>query len=73
MFSPSVHQHFHGGEWSDLHAEGPSMLKKMKGLLDLSIKSEVDYYEETVKYASNVLAQWSKGDAAGKKNLRTKY
>ena len=49
------------------------MLKKMKGLLDLSMKSEVDYYEETVKYASNVLAQWSKGDAAGKKNLRTKY
>ena len=42
------------------------MLKKMKGLLDPSMKSEVDY-EEAVKDSSNVLTQWNNGDTAGKR------
>ena len=42
----------------DVKQEGPSMIKKMRGLLHPSVKSEVDY-EEAVKDVSNVRLMWT--------------
>ncbi len=46
--------------------EAPSMLAKMRRLLEPSIRTEVDYKEATVDL-SNVLASWMMGKAAGTK------
>ena len=51
---------------SDVKLETPSMISKMRGLLDPKVKAEVDY-EEAAKDASNVWLQWSQGEAAGKR------
>jgi hypothetical protein len=51
---------------SDVKLETPSMISKMRGLLDPKVKAEVDY-EEAAKDASNVWLQWSQGHAAGKR------
>lgn len=51
---------------SDVKAEGPSMIFKMRGLLSPSVKCEVDY-EEASKDVCNVLLHWQKGEAAGKR------
>ena len=40
------------------------MIRKMRGLLHPSMKSEVDYVE-AAKDGSNILVQWSHGYAAG--------
>lgn len=49
---------------SGVRLEARSMIPKLRGLLDPSIKFEVDYQEAT-KDGSNVLSCWRKGDAAG--------
>ena len=59
-------QTFECSESSDVTTEGPSMIKKMRGLLDPSVKFEVDY-EEAVKDVSNVLFMWKMDAAAGKR------
>ena len=51
---------------ADVKAEASSMIRKMRGLLHPSVKSEVDYAEAT-KDTSNILVQWSHGYAAGAK------
>ena len=56
----------HSTASSDVKAEGPSMIKKMRGLLHPSVKSEVDY-EEAAKDISNVLFMWEMSAAAGKR------
>ena len=48
----------------DVQEEGPSMIKKMRGLLHPSVKLEVDY-EVAVKDVSNVLFMWKMNAAAG--------
>ena len=50
----------------DVKLEGPSMISKMRGLLDPKVKAEVDY-EEAAKDVSNIFIQWSEGEAAGKR------
>ena len=51
---------------ADVKAEASSMIRKMRGLLHPSMRSEVDYAEAT-KDTSNILVQWSHGYAAGAK------
>ena len=51
---------------SDVVSEGPSMIAKMRGLLDPSVKFEVDY-DEAVKDISHVLFMWKMDGAAGKR------
>ena len=45
-------------------AEYPSMVRKMRGLLALSVKCELDFAEVTTD-PSNIVTQWSQGLAAG--------
>ena len=49
---------------SGVKAEAPSIIPKMRGLLDPAVKGEVDYAEAT-KDGINILAQWMIGDTAG--------
>jgi len=51
---------------ADVRLEARSMLPKLRGLLDPSIKYEVDYHEAT-KDGCNVLSCWRNGDAAGRR------
>ena len=48
---------FETSESSDVLAEGPSMIAKMRGLLDPLVKFEVDY-DEAIKDVSNVAFMW---------------
>ena len=52
-------------ESSNVIAEGPSMISKMRGLINPAVKFEVDY-EETVEDISNVLFMWRMNSATGK-------
>ena len=52
--------------------EGPSMIAKMKDLLDPLVKFEVDC-EEVAKDVCNVLMHWQNNSAAGKKGHHTGY
>ena len=56
----------HSTASQDVKVEGPSMIRKMRGLLHPSVKSEVDY-EEAAKDISNVLFMWKMSAAAGKR------
>ena len=49
---------------ADVKLEARTMIPKMRGLLDPSMKSEVDYAEAT-KDGSNILTKWQSGEAAG--------
>jgi len=49
---------------ADVKLESRSMIPKMRGLLDPSVKDEVDYAEAT-KDTNNILAQWEQDKAAG--------
>ena len=55
---------------SGIKAEGPSMISKMRGLLSLSVKCDVDY-EEALNDVCNVLVHLRKGEAAGKRASNT--
>ena len=57
---------------ADVDAEGPTMIKNMRGLLQPLIRSEVDY-DEAMEDASNVLFQWMNGDTAGKRAFISCY
>ena len=57
---------FETSESSDVLAEGPSMIAKMRGLLDPLVKFEVDY-DEAIKDVSNVAFMWRMNAAAGKR------
>ena len=56
---------YESSESSDVLAEGPSMIAKMRGLLDPKVKYEVDY-DEAIRDVSNVAFMWRMNAAAGK-------
>ena len=62
----------------DVRAEYPSMMKKMRGLLDPKLRSEVDFTEAAID-CSNVFTSWSNNVAGGLRafipdvNYRDKY
>ena len=56
---------YESSESSDVLAEGPSMIAKMRGLLDPKVKYEVDY-DEAIRDVSNIAFMWRMNVAAGK-------
>ncbi len=53
-----------GSSSADVKLEGRTMILKMRGLLEPSMKSEVDY-DEATRDCGNIFVKWINGDAAG--------